>query len=84
MVRGKPAPDIYQLAAERLGISPARCLTLEDSLLGAESALAAGMACAVVPTRWTASLEFPTACRVFSSLNEVGETLDDLLDGCFD
>jgi HAD superfamily hydrolase (TIGR01509 family) len=77
--RGKPAPDIYRLAAERLGVSPAHCLALEDSLLGAESALAAGMACVVVPTRWTASLEFPDGCHVFSSLNEVREALDDLL-----
>jgi HAD superfamily hydrolase (TIGR01509 family) len=77
--RGKPAPDIYLLAAERLGMSPAHCLALEDSLLGAESALAARMACVVVPTKWTASLEFPTACRIFPSLNEVREALDDLL-----
>ncbi len=76
---GKPAPDIYRLAAERLGVSPACCLALEDSLLGAESALAAGMACAVVPTRWTASLEFPAACRIFSSLDGVRGALDDLL-----
>ncbi len=79
VTRGKPAPDIYRLAAERLNVSPARCLALEDSLLGAKAALAAGMACVVVPTHWTASLEFPTACRKFSSLNEVRETLDELL-----
>ena len=79
VAQGKPAPDIYRLAAERLDISPARCLALEDSLLGAESALAAGMACAVVPTRWTASLEFPVACRIFSSLDEVMDALDELL-----
>ena len=77
--RGKPAPDIYLLAAERLGVPHDRCLALEDSLLGVESALAAGMACVVVPTRWTASLEFPGAYRVFDSLNEVREALDDLL-----
>jgi HAD superfamily hydrolase (TIGR01509 family) len=76
---GKPAPDIYLLAAERLGLSPARCLALEDSLWGAESALAAEMTCVVVPTRWTASLEFPAACRIFPSLSEVREALDGLL-----
>lgn len=75
--RGKPSPDIYLLAAERLGVPPARCLALEDSLLGAKSALAAGMACVVVPTKWTASLKFPAACYVFPSLNEVREALDD-------
>jgi HAD superfamily hydrolase (TIGR01509 family) len=81
VTHGKPAPDIYLLAAERLGVSPARCLALEDSLMGAESARAAGMVCVVVPTRWTASLAFPVACRVFCSLDEVREALDDLLSG---
>ena len=77
--RGKPAPDIYLLAAERLGVPPNRCLALEDAPLGVESALAAGMVCVVVPTQWTASLDFPGAYRVFPSLHEVREALDDLL-----
>ncbi len=40
---GKPAPDMYLLAAERLGISPARCLVLEDGPPGVEAARSAGM-----------------------------------------
>jgi len=40
---GKPAPDMYLLAAERLGIAPARCLVLEDGPPGVEAALSAGM-----------------------------------------
>lgn len=39
----KPAPDIYRLAAERLGVDPARCVVLEDSEPGVRAALAAGM-----------------------------------------
>ncbi len=39
---GKPAPDIYLLAAERAGFAPAHCLVVEDSATGATSALAAG------------------------------------------
>ncbi|MCP4543388.1 MAG: HAD-IA family hydrolase [Chloroflexi bacterium] len=77
--RGKPAPDIFLLAAERLGIPPANCLALEDSLLGAQSVLAAGMTCVVVPDQWITSGEFPSDCHVFPSLNEVREALDDLL-----
>jgi HAD superfamily hydrolase (TIGR01509 family) len=42
--RGKPHPDIFLHAAERLGIDPARCLALEDSVNGVLSARAAGMA----------------------------------------
>jgi len=78
--RGKPAPDIYLLAAERLSVSPDRCLALEDAPLGATAACAAGMVCVVVPNEWTASLDFPGAYRVFPSLSEVREALDDLLD----
>lgn len=41
--RGKPHPDIYRYAADRLGADPVRCLALEDSVNGVRSALAAGM-----------------------------------------
>jgi 8-oxo-dGTP pyrophosphatase MutT (NUDIX family) len=77
--RGKPAPDIFVLAAKRLGVNPAVCLALEDSVLGAQSALAAGMMCAVVPNEWSTGSEFPDGCRLFASLDDVRETLDDLL-----
>lgn len=43
--RGKPAPDIFLLAAQRLGVSPAQCVVLEDSNRGARAAKAAGMIC---------------------------------------
>lgn len=40
---GKPAPDLFLHAAERLGAEPARCAVVEDSVHGVEAALAAGM-----------------------------------------
>jgi HAD superfamily hydrolase (TIGR01509 family) len=43
--RGKPAPDVYRLAARRLGVDPTSCLALEDSLVGARAAVAAGATC---------------------------------------
>jgi beta-phosphoglucomutase-like phosphatase (HAD superfamily) len=43
VARGKPAPDPYALALSRLGCLPAACLAVEDSRLGALSALAAGV-----------------------------------------
>ena len=45
----KPAPDPYLLAAERLGVDPARCLVFEDSEVGAESAQRAGCVVVQVP-----------------------------------
>ncbi|MFH9135894.1 HAD family hydrolase [Streptomyces sp. NPDC017524] len=41
--RGKPAPDLFLYAAERMGVAPARCVVIEDSPLGVEAARAAGM-----------------------------------------
>lgn len=46
---GKPAPDPFLRAADRLGIAPALCLALEDSLNGIRAAAAAGMMVAMVP-----------------------------------
>ncbi len=45
----KPAPDIYLLAAQRLGRQASRCLALEDSPVGTRAALAAGMTVIQVP-----------------------------------
>ncbi|QBX34875.1 HAD family phosphatase [Paracoccus liaowanqingii] len=45
----KPAPDVYLLAARRLGIAPDRCLAFEDSDVGAIAARAAGMIVVQVP-----------------------------------
>ncbi|MEU2441367.1 HAD family hydrolase [Streptomyces rubradiris] len=41
--RGKPAPDLFLYAAERMGVAPGRCVVVEDSPLGVQAAVAAGM-----------------------------------------
>ncbi len=43
VARGKPAPDMFLLAAERMGVSPTDCLVFEDAELGLEAARRAGM-----------------------------------------
>ena len=43
VVHGKPAPDIYLLAAQKMGVPPSRCVVIEDSYPGAQAGLAAGM-----------------------------------------
>jgi beta-phosphoglucomutase-like phosphatase (HAD superfamily) len=52
---GKPDPEIYLLAAEKLGLSPSECLVLEDSLNGVKSGLAAGMSVVAIATPFTKS-----------------------------
>ena len=41
--RGKPYPDLYLFAAEKMQVEPAKCLVIEDSLPGVQGAVAAGM-----------------------------------------
>ena len=47
--RGKPAPDMFLLAAQRMGVAPEHCLVLEDGKSGMDAAAAAGMAAVFVP-----------------------------------
>jgi HAD superfamily hydrolase (TIGR01509 family) len=49
VANGKPAPDVYLLAARRLGVQPADCLVVEDSLNGVLAGRAATMMVALVP-----------------------------------
>ncbi len=51
----KPAPDIFLEAARRLRVLPARCLVVEDSVVGVRAAKAAGMACLAITTTHAAS-----------------------------
>jgi HAD superfamily hydrolase (TIGR01509 family) len=75
-VRGKPAPDPFLKAAERLGIAPERCLALEDSHNGVRSAAAAGMMTVMVPDLLEPDDEVRGLClHVARSLLEVRDAL---------
>jgi mannitol-1-/sugar-/sorbitol-6-/2-deoxyglucose-6-phosphatase len=47
--KGKPAPDLYQFAAQQINMSPQNCIAVEDSLNGVIAAVTAGMLCFAVP-----------------------------------
>ena len=49
VAKGKPAPDMFLLAAERLAVPPEDCLVLEDGMAGVEAAKAAGMQWVFIP-----------------------------------
>jgi HAD superfamily hydrolase (TIGR01509 family) len=65
----KPAPDLYLLVCERLGVAPADALALEDTTSGIAAAKAAGMACIAVP-QFTET-DVSAADRVIDSLEEL-------------
>ncbi len=73
----KPAPDLFLLAAERLGLPPSACVVFEDSPNGMRAARAAGMLCVAVPNTLTRELPLPDPDLVVSSLAE--RPLADLL-----
>ncbi len=68
VVHGKPAADIYLAAAACLGVDHAHCLVLEDSPIGLQAALNAGMRCLVVPNEELEGEDFSGAEGRFKSL----------------
>lgn len=66
----KPDPEIYNLAAERLNLDPARCVVVEDSRNGFLAAHAAGMHCIVTTNGYTEHEDFSDADLVVSELGE--------------
>jgi HAD superfamily hydrolase (TIGR01509 family) len=62
--RGKPAPDLFLLAAERVGIDPVACVVFEDAPLGVAAAVAAGTRAVAVPNEKSRDMPFPVAPEV--------------------
>jgi len=76
LAAGKPAPDPYLLAARRLLVEASRCWAFEDSLAGAQSALAAGcLVHVLLPPQPSGadgeSPTFPASCRLVRRLSDV-------------
>jgi HAD superfamily hydrolase (TIGR01509 family) len=77
VARVKPEPDLFLLAASRLGVAPESCIVFEDSPNGMRAARRAGMRCVAVPNALTRQLTLPDPDLVVSSLAE--RPLEDLL-----
>jgi len=70
--RGKPAPDVFLLAAERIGVPAGRCAVIEDAPAGIFAAVAAGMrAVGVATTHDSGELKDAGADVVFADLKSV-------------
>jgi HAD superfamily hydrolase (TIGR01509 family) len=70
--RKKPAPDIYLRVLHSLGLTPADCLAVEDSAVGAEAARAAGLAVLVTRSRYTGDDRLPPVLADLDGLGEPG------------
>jgi len=73
VARGKPAPDVYMLAAAALEVEPSQAVAVEDSSTGLRAAAAAGMVVIAVPNR-----RFPPDADALALADEVIASLDEL------
>ncbi|WP_028805565.1 HAD family hydrolase [Streptomyces sp. 142MFCol3.1] len=72
--RGKPAPDLFLHAAERMGVPPQRCVVVEDSPLGVQAAHAAGMDVYGF-TAMTPAAKLAGATQLFTDMGELADLL---------
>ena len=68
----KPAPDIYTWVMEKMGLTPATCIAVEDSRNGVRSSVGAGLPVLVTKSTYTLDEDFSGACAVLSDLGEPG------------
>jgi HAD superfamily hydrolase (TIGR01509 family) len=77
----KPAPDVYNMAVEVMGLDKSRCVIVEDSHIGLGAARAAGIACIVTKSSYTANEDFTGASMIVDELGDdpaTGVTLETL------
>jgi beta-phosphoglucomutase-like phosphatase (HAD superfamily) len=74
VTRGKPDPQVFQIAGERLGVPPDQCVVVEDAPAGIEAANRAGMA-SVGLTGTATRAELAHARLVVNSLSELSSDL---------
>ncbi len=73
--RGKPYPDIYLAAVEKLNLKAEECISFEDTQYGVESAKAAGLKCLAIPNEYTEKQDFSKADGIFRNLKEAVDSI---------
>lgn len=66
----KPAPDVYNMAVDEMGLDKSRCVIVEDSGIGLGAAKAAGISCIVTKSSYTADEDFTGASMVVEELGD--------------
>ena len=75
----KPAPDVYLMAVDKMGLTKDKCVIIEDSHIGVGAAVAAGISCLVTKSSYTQNEDFTGAKMIVDELGENGPiTLDTL------
>lgn len=78
VVNGKPHPDIFLLAAEKLMLSPSDCYVLEDGFHGVEAAVRAGCSTIMVPDLLVPTKkQYEICCGIYTSLIDVIDAIKD-------
>ena len=77
----KPAPDVYLMAVDTMGLDKSRCVIIEDSHIGVGAAVASGISCLVTKSSYTSGEDFTGAKKIVEELGDdaaTGVTLDTL------
>jgi HAD superfamily hydrolase (TIGR01509 family) len=79
--RKKPSPELYLMAVDTMGLNKSKCVIVEDSHIGLGAAMAAGIACIVTKSSYTANEHFTGASVIVEELGDdpaTGVTLETL------
>jgi HAD superfamily hydrolase (TIGR01509 family) len=66
----KPAPDVYNMAVDSMGLDKSRCVIVEDTNIGLGAALAAGIKCIVTKSSYSADEDFTGATKIIDELGD--------------
>lgn len=79
VARGKPAPDVFLRAAEKLKVDPALCVVVEDAPAGIEAANSAGMHSIALRTKTNRGLDLSKAAGILRGLELLPERLETII-----